>query len=123
MAKFKADGSKQFYWSGADSLDRIKIKAELALSFDVLYHLIEDEVFEQYLHDLFNSSAKYVCIYSCNFDKKHAKHVRCRKFTDYIMENISGWEFIGMIENQYPYDESDPDNTSWSDFYFYQRNI
>lgn len=120
---FKADSSKQFYWSGADSFDRIQIKGELALSLDVLYHLIEDEVFEQYLRDLFNSSTKFVCIYSCNFDKKHAKHVRCRKFTDYIMENISGWEFIGMIENQYPYDESDPDNTSWSDFYFYQRNI
>lgn len=70
---------------------------------------------------LFESSTKYVCIYSCNFNKFSAPHVRCRKFTDYIDSHMSDWKSIKEIKNEYPYDVNDPNNTSWSDFYIYQH--
>ena len=38
--------------------------ARLALSLDVIYHLVEDEVFESYMHRLFASATRYVIIYS-----------------------------------------------------------
>lgn len=78
---FREDNTKKFIWSGASDFVS-DIKAELALSLDVVYHLVEDDVFDLYMRRLFESSTKYVCIYSCNFNKFSAPHVRCRKFTD-----------------------------------------
>lgn len=49
-----------------------------------------DEVFDKYMKDVFGASQKYVIIYSCNFEKDHAKHVRCRNFTDWIDTNLTG---------------------------------
>ena len=92
------------------------------MSLDVLYHLIEDDIYENYLKELFNSSKKWVVIYSCNFDKEHTQHVKCRKFTTFVEKNFNHeWEQVKTIRNEYPYDEGDPDNISWSDFYFYKR--
>lgn len=118
--RFREDNTKKFIWSGASDFVS-DIKAELALSLDVVYHLVEDDVFDLYMRRLFESSTKYVCIYSCNFNKFAAPHVRCRKFTDYIDSRMSDWKLIKEIKNEYPYDENDPNNTSWSDFYIYQH--
>lgn len=119
---FSDDKTKEFIWSGADDFVSDK-KGDLAISLDVIYHLVEDEVFELYMNRLFASSNKYVCIYSCNYNEDFALHVKCRKFTDYIDNNISGWELMQVIKNEYPYDEKNPNTTSWSDFYIYQRRI
>lgn len=117
---FCDDKTKSFVWSGEEGFVNTQ-KAELALSLDVIYHLVEDEIFATYMQQLFSSSSHYVCIYSCNFDKMHATHVRCRKFTDYVADNFIEWKLVKVIKNAYPYDESNPDNTSWSDFYIYER--
>lgn len=102
-------------------------KAELALSLDVIFHLVEDDVYETYMKRLFSSSNKYVCIYSCNNNEEYYKdlnlkqHVRPRKFTDWIDKNVSGkWRQKSFVKNQYPYDPDNKDNSSWSDFYFYE---
>ena len=118
--KFKNDTTKKFVWSGGADFETTVI-GDLAMSLDVIYHLVEDEVFELYMQRLFASSDKYICIYACDFDSNHAAHVQCRKFTDYIADNFKDWELLEIIPNEYPYDENDPDNTSWSDFYFYKR--
>ena len=120
---FKEDDTKEFYCS---STEKIPAKiclggGSLALSLDVIYHLVEDNVFEKYMEDLFGSSKRYVCIYSCNFDEVHAQHVKCRKFTDYVEKNFPDWKLIKRIPNIFPYDIKDKDNTSWSDFYFYAK--
>lgn len=121
---FQADVSKSFYCNNQGELP-VKILEgggyDLALSLDVIYHLVEDDIFEKYIEQLFLSSSKYVCIYSCDFDKRHAQHVRCRKFTDYIDKNEPEWKLIKKIPNKYPYNSKDSENTSWSDFYFYEK--
>lgn len=117
---FREDKTKEFIWSGSPDFDS-DIKGELALSLDVIYHLLEDDVYELYMRRLFKSSTKYVCIYSCNFDKYSAPHVRCRKFTDYIDSYMTDWKLVKEIKNEYPYDVNDPDNTSWSNFYIYRH--
>ena len=81
--KFKNDKTKDFIWSGSEDFYTNK-KAELSISLDVVFHLIEDEVFNKYMNQLFNSSTKYVIIYSCNYDEPNHVHVQCRKFTDWI---------------------------------------
>lgn len=121
---FENDLTKKFYCSTTDSMPMeilFKEKADLTLSLDVIYHLLEEDVYIQYMDQLFSSSSKYVCIYSCNFEKQYARHVRCRKFTDYIDNNISNWKLIEKINNKFPYDDNDQSNTSWSDFYFFEK--
>ena len=63
--KFKNDTTKNFVWSGEKGFKNT-VKGDLSLSLDVIYHLIEDEVFNSYMKQLFDSSKKFVIIYSCN---------------------------------------------------------
>ena len=86
----------------------------LALSLDVIYHLIEDDVFELYMKHLFSSSNRYVIIYSTDYDEfTPFLHIKHRKFTEWIENNLPDWELIGYIENKYP-EETD------ADFYVYR---
>lgn len=118
--QFKNESSKQFFV--LNELSTI-LSSELALSLDVLYHLVEDEVFDTYMRKLFNSSTKYVLIYSSNYDKMIAKHVKSRKFTDWIDLNIKNeWTLIQKINNEYPFDETKPNESSISDFYIYEKS-
>lgn len=117
--RFSEDSTKKFIWCGDNSFKN-EYQGDLAMSLDVIYHLTEDEVYGSYMERLFSSSKKYVCIYSSNFEREMAIHVKNRKFTDWIEENLKDqWELLKTVPNKYPYSEDDPDNTSWSDFYFY----
>ena len=40
--------------------------AELTLSLDVIYHLVEDDVFDSYMRRLFGSATRFVIIYLSN---------------------------------------------------------
>ena len=99
-------------------------RAELVLSLDVLYHLVEDEVFDSHMQSLFSSSEKYVIIYSSNVDDdlnvRRSPHVRLRKFTGWIEKNFPMFELLDHIPNRYPR-SSDPINSSISDFYIYRH--
>ena len=97
-------------------------KVDLSISLDVIYHLFEDNVFNLYMQNLFNSSNKYVCIYSSNIDMKWAPHVRHRKFTDWIDKYLSNtWKIKEYIPNKYPFDPKKIDSTSFADFYIYEK--
>ncbi|WP_439411910.1 hypothetical protein [Enterobacter ludwigii] len=124
QSRFASDVTKVFFpvgeWNGK--------KAELTLSLDVIYHLIEDEVFNQYMETLFNAADKYVAIYASNDEKfnallgGHVKHVRHRKFTDWVVAfKTAEWELHDLVPNRYPFDTQDQNNTSFSDFYFFRR--
>lgn len=95
---------------------------DLAISLDVIYHLIEDDVFDAYMKRLFASSSNFVIIYSNNIEKKFdALHVRGRKFTLWCDKYAKDWTLYQSIENRYPYDPAAPDDTSHSDFYIFKR--
>ena len=119
-AKFQQDKHKSFFWSGVPNF-QISQKGDLAISLDVIYHLVEDSVFEQYMRRLFDSSLRFVVIYSCDDEIDClAPHVKHRCFSKWIEKNEPNWTLMKTIKNKFPYDESDPDNTSWSDFFFYR---
>ena len=44
-------------------------QADLSLSLDAIYHLVEDAVFETYMNQLFDAAKRYVIVYSSNEDK------------------------------------------------------
>ncbi len=62
--KFAGDKSKRF----EPLRDYSTATADLALSLDVIYHLIEDEVFEIYMTRLFDSAQRWVIVYSSDFE-------------------------------------------------------
>ncbi|MCF6182625.1 methyltransferase domain-containing protein [Lutibacter sp.] len=117
---YNGDNSKKFYTYNK-YLEQ-NYQAELSLSLDVIFHLLENDIFSDYMYNLFSASTKYVIIYSSNYDKYIAKHVRCRKFTDWIDVNLKDeFKQIDFIKNIYPFNENDPKGTSMSDFFIYKR--
>ncbi|GAA3972009.1 hypothetical protein [Allohahella marinimesophila] len=98
--------------------------AELTLSLDVVYHLVEDSVFEGYMHRLFDSSTGYVIVYSSNTDENPAKrpdHVRHRRFTDWVQREKPNWALRSHVPNKYPY-RDDTKTGSSADFYFFEKS-
>jgi len=97
--------------------------AELSLSLDVLYHLVEDAIFEEYMQRLFKASRKFVIIYSSNTDvnpNNQPPHVKHRKFTHWVEKQHPKWNLIDKIPNRYPF-QGDSKTGSFADFYIYQQ--
>jgi hypothetical protein len=117
-SRFAEDASKRFY-EPAELPE--ETTAELALSLDVIYHLVEDEVFDAYMRKLFNAATRFVIIYSSNAEAgAPAPHVRHRRFGDWVEGSRPDFELKAHVPNPYPFDESDPDNTSFADFYIFE---
>jgi hypothetical protein len=92
--------------------------AQLTLSLDVLYHLVEDPVFTTYLKRLFASAQAYVIIYSSNFDDNsstRALHVKHRCFTNWVTQHCPDWQLVQHVPNPYP-------ELSSADFYIYAKS-
>jgi hypothetical protein len=119
--KFAGDAGKTFFHVD----EYVGQTAELAFSLDVIYHLIEDEVFEIYMCRLFASAEKYVIIYASNkTSAQWAEHVKHRKFTDWIEKNVKNFTLLQFIPNQYPAtDNGDNPNTSFADFYVFGNEM
>jgi hypothetical protein len=117
---FASDTTKVFLQS--NSVDPATV-ADLALSLDVIYHLVEDSVFETYMRQLFHSAQRFVAVYSSNMDQDSpAIHVRHRKFTQWVEQNEPSWFLHTTLKNAYPYDTADPEPTSFADFYVFARS-
>lgn len=117
--KFANDGSKTFKLIDAYENET----SQLTLSLDVIYHLTEDEVFNTYMKQLFDSSTRFVIIYSSNTDKQsriQAPHVKHRKFSKWAEENRPKWKLMLQIPNKYPYSD-DEQEESFADFYIYEK--
>lgn len=116
---FKDDPAKRF-----DTMEMLKDQvAELSLSLDVIYHLVEDQVFESYMASLFKASNAYVIIYSSDTEqqmKLQAPHVRHRKFSNWIAKHLPDWELFLHEPNAFPY-EGDDTKGSLADFYVYRK--
>ena len=99
-------------------------KADLSISLDVIYHLIEDSVSDKYMRTLFNASNTYVIIYSSNYEQVGggtSAHVRHRNFTSWVENHLSDWELADHLPNRYPYDPRSLDG-SFAEFYFYKHH-
>jgi SAM-dependent methyltransferase len=99
------------------------LRAELALSLDVIYHLVEDHEFKLYMAHLFQSASRYVVVYASNHNERtQVAHVRHRKFTDWVEKHCSDWQFIDHVPNRYPFDPEDYENTSFANFFVFGRH-
>lgn len=88
-AKFAGDCSKRF----AMVDECIDARAELSLSLDVMFHLVEDDVYEEHLLRLFGSSERFVLIYSTDVELKKGTlpHVRHRNVSADVRARFPGF--------------------------------
>lgn len=115
--RFSGDPTKSFAISGQDVGQH-----DLALSLDVIYHLVEDSAYDDYMHSLFSSARNFVIIYSSNkIEDSFSPHVRHRLFTEWIKANCADWRMTQHVANPYRYDPRDPYATSFADFYVFAR--
>ena len=121
--KFYNDPTKKFYFLSNNFVNNKK--ADLSISLDVIFHLIEDDVYDLYMKNLFNSSNKYIIIYSSNFDGtkiKSDKYVKHRIFTDWIKRYMSKyWRLKEYIPNKYPVISKYSGAVSYCNFYIYEK--
>ncbi len=118
--KFGNDSSKSF----SSMSDFKHMVADLTLSLDVIFHLVEDDVFDSYMRTLFSASSRIVVIYASNTNEQESPklpHVRHRKFTNWVENNQSQWSLHRVVENKYPYDDSSGLGSP-ADFYIYRAN-
>lgn len=88
--EFSNDISKKFI----NNIQDIKEKYDLALSLDVIYHLVEKDVYYTYLEKLFSCS-DIICIYTTNIKSTEwGGHVILRSLDDYVDKYQKGFTLI-----------------------------
>lgn len=112
--KYNNDNTKKFYTY--DEIDNIKLQSDLTMSLDVLYHILEEDLYFNYLKNLFSCSSNYVLIYSNNYNGHIEGHIYTRKFTDNVENMFPNWELQKKINQKYP-------KKSSADFYLYKKKI
>lgn len=131
--KFREDSTKSFcvYDSCAFGDSAGWLSADLAISLDVIYHLVENDVFQSYLQHLFLSAKRFVVIYSCDSDDpssgnlcthvRYPPHVRPRRFTEYVEQHFPEWHLTRRVANRFPWHPQNRPDGSWSDFFVFCR--
>jgi len=117
-SRFADDPSKSFFLYEGDSfVDRMGLfAADLAISLDVVYHLIEDQVFETYMEHLFSAGQRYVVVYSTNQAMRDdAPHVRHRQFSLWVDDHCPQWRLTDVVQGP----SSLPRR---ADFFVYERD-
>lgn len=112
--EFKDQENKQFF--AIDNTHKLDHTSETVLSSDVIYHLIEEPIYKQYMENLFHMATKFIIIYSNDINKSYGSqsHVKCRKFTEYITTNHTNWKLIQYIEQPHK-------KISSANFYIYAK--
>lgn len=113
--RFEDDQTKRFrIYDPFEFNDHETLRADLVLSLEVLFHLVNDDVYEKTMYDMFTTAERYVIIFSSNYDDPAPEiHVRHRRFIDYVEKEFPEFELIDHVEN--PFEER------VSDFYVYAR--
>jgi SAM-dependent methyltransferase len=101
-------------------------QADLTISLDVLFHLVEDDVFEAYMQRLFDASRRFVVVYCSDVDQpiqKRSPHVRHRNFSTWVARHAPSFQLISKVENRYRDGrKTRQGHSSPSDFFIYGRS-
>jgi len=104
--RFRDDKTKIFHLYVPECLEQPNTvyETDLAISLDVIYHLVQDRIFDLYMKHLFSVARKFVIIYSMDSENNsllHLPHVKHRNFSKWIDANIYKWKLFKHIPNKY----------------------
>ena len=101
--RFEEDPSKRFellsQYEPSQAFD-------LALSLDVIFHLVEDDVFDHYMSTLFASASRYVVVYSSDRDVQdpaQEPHVRHRAYSAWVEAYAPEWRVLERVPNPHEF--------------------
>lgn len=87
------------------------LRADMSLSMDVMFHLVNDDDYYRYLNRLFKAAQKAVLIYSTDSDEGlTARHVMRRHWTPDVERMFPEWR----LTSRYPHPER-------AGFYLYNK--
>lgn len=116
--RFSDHSDKRFILSN----DYVGERADLSLSLDVIFHLVEEPVYNMYLDRLFAAAERYVLIYSTSADLQNTgmPHVRHRDVAADVRRLFPQFERMTLEEENLPppvrFDRGLPTR-----FFLYQR--
>jgi hypothetical protein len=125
IEQYKHDPTKSFF-----SYDQLAfsdqagfVKADMSLSLDVIYHLVDQPDYETYLTNLFNAATKCVVIYSTNEELPHfGGHEKHRVFLNDLNRLTNGWKLHEVIENEFSVRKVGELDGSRANFYIFTRS-
>lgn len=115
--RFVNDKTKSFYlYDGECFIDNGRLfRSDLVMSLDVIYHLVEDIIFETYMGHLFATAKRHVIIYSTDAPcGRSAPHVKHRNFSAWVRYNYPEWQLA--LQSNGPRSEE-----SQADFFVYEK--
>ena len=91
--------------------------ADLSLSLDVIYHIVDEDVYHTYLDTLFSKSNKYVLIYAMDHDAaRKSSHMYSRAFVDYVVE-----KYTCKLIDTHPYPAKKDKEDQRVTFYLFEK--
>jgi SAM-dependent methyltransferase len=90
---------------------------DAAISIDVIFHIVEDDIYHDYMSRLFKNSRNTVIVYSSDWDARTADaHVRHRWWSKWVANQAPEWTISERHANPYPYREDNQMNTTFASF-------
>ncbi|MFC3573653.1 class I SAM-dependent methyltransferase [Streptomyces yaanensis] len=127
MGRFCGDTTKSFLKYDPRNFkdDARFLSADLSLSLDVIFHLVEDEIYLLHLKNLFAAADRFVILYTSDSNcldvtEYVPPHVRHRPVTRDIENRFPEWRLRERVKNAYPHSGGDGKLTSFADFYIYE---
>ncbi len=121
QSQFTNDSTKSFQVHNPYTFKKKEIEEyDISVSLDVIYHLVEIELFNLHLTHLFQSASRFVIIYSTNFDESQINHERNHHFTKWIEKNQQQWKLFMTKRNPFKI-ETNLEKKSLCDFFVYQK--
>lgn len=112
--RFAGDDSKRFELLTPDA---VVPSSDLALSLDVLFHLVEWDIFDAHLRQLFGSATRFVAVFAPDEDGgRITPHVLYRRFTPWVAKNAPDWTLDDTVPNPHKGDDS------IADLYVFRKN-
>lgn len=110
---------KMNFYCGEDNKSSDE-KIELFLSLDVIFHLVEDKNYKDYIAKIIEFDCPLLIIYSSDFEDDGSSpiHVKHRKFTNDSDLN-KNYELIKKVSNEYP--SMDENEGSFSNWFIYKK--
>lgn len=128
MDRFAHDPSKSFVHYNPDGYSDQAgfVTADLSLSLDVIFHLVEDNVYDLHLEHVFGAARQHVILFTSDADDpamagEFAPHVRHRPVQRDVAERFPEWEFRQRIDNPRPW-RTEGESGSIADFFIYERS-
>jgi SAM-dependent methyltransferase len=123
--RYASDSTKQFFVlpEGVPVNEDSPYRSECALSLDVIYHLVEETVYQSYMHNLFALAEKHAIVYSSDTEIKRLlqyPHIRHRRFTEWVESNRPDWRLTEKAPNPFA-DTEEVGSTSAASFFVFEK--